>query len=242
MKRDLSLAYHYLQIAETYKSAHKYDLALDWAKRGVKAFPKRTDSRLREFLAEEYHRRKRHDEAMVLVWAEYTDSPTLQEYQNLKTHADRIGQWQTWREKALEHVRNRIAEAKNKTQKDRWGWSQKTDHSDLVRIFLWEKDVETAWREAQEGGCSNELWLELAAKRDKEHPKDALPIYQRQIEPALDRKNNGAYSDAIGFLRKVRVLMVGLGREVEFTAYVDKLRAAHKPKRNFIKLLDRERL
>ena len=51
-KRDLSLAYHYLEIAETYKSARQHDLALEWAELGVKAFPKRTDSRLREFLAE----------------------------------------------------------------------------------------------------------------------------------------------------------------------------------------------
>jgi len=241
-KRDLSSAYDYLQIAETYKSARKHDLALEWAERGVKAFPERTDSRLREFLAEEYHRRKRHDEAMVLVWTEYNESPTLENYQNLKMHADRIGQWQVWRERALETMRNRIAEAKNKTHKDRWGWFQKTDHSDLVRIFLWEKDVEAAWREAQAGGCSNDLWLELAAQRDKEHPEDALPIYQRQIEPTLDRKNNEAYAETISLLRKVHGLMVRLGREVEFTTYVNKLRAAHKPKRNFIKLLDRERL
>ncbi|HEY3302879.1 MAG TPA: SWIM zinc finger family protein [Candidatus Binatia bacterium] len=51
-KRDLSLAYDYLEIAETYKKAGKGDLSLEWAERGVKAFPNRTDSRLREFLAE----------------------------------------------------------------------------------------------------------------------------------------------------------------------------------------------
>ena len=241
-KRDLSLAYHYLQIAETYKSARQHDLALDWAERGVKAFPERTDSRLREFLAEEYHRRKRHDEAMSLIWAEFAESSSLEEYKKLKAHAQRIGQWQMWREKALAYMGNRIAEARNETKKDRWGWFQETDHSDLVRIFLWEKDLEAAWREAQEGGCSNDLWLELAAKRNKEHPEDALPIYQRQIEPTLDRKNNEAYAETVKLLRKVRGLMVRLGREVEFTTYVDQLRAAHKPKRNFIKLLDRERL
>jgi hypothetical protein len=59
---------------------------------------------------------------------------------------------------------------------------------------------ETAWREAQEGGCSNNLWTELAAKREKKHPEDALPIYQRQLEPVLDRKNNEAYKEALGFL------------------------------------------
>jgi len=241
MKRDLSLAYHYLQIAETYKSAHKYDLALDYAERGVKAFPKRTDSRLREFLAEEYHRRKRHDEAMSLIWAEFAESSSLEEYKKLKDHAQRIGQWAPWREKALDYLRNEIARAKDQCQGNRWPWYHKADHSELVRIFLWEKDVEAAWREGQEGGCSNDLWLELAAKRDKEHPEDALPIYQRQIEPTLGRKNNEAYAATINLLRKVRGLMVRLGREAEFTTYVNKLRAAHKPKRNFMKLLDQER-
>src|SRR5262245_50402490 len=78
--RDLSLAYHYLQIAEIYKNARKHDLAMEWAERGVKAFPERTDSRLRDFLAQEYHRRKRHDEAMALIWADFAESPILEEY------------------------------------------------------------------------------------------------------------------------------------------------------------------
>ena len=241
-KRDLSFAYNYLQIAETYKSARQHDLALEWAERGVKAFPQRTDSRLREFLAEEYHRRKRHDEAMALVWAEFTESPSLEQYRKLKAHAERIGQWEPWREKALDYLRSQIAGAKSERQKNRWPWHRKADHSELVRIFLWEKDVEAAWREAQGGGCSNDLWLELAAKREREHPEEALPIYQRQIEPTLDRKNNEAYREAIGLLRKVRELMVRLGREVEFTNYLDKVRAAHKPKRNFMKLLNHGRL
>jgi hypothetical protein len=101
--------------------------------------------------------------------------------------------------------------------------------------------AEAAWREAQAGGCSNDLWLELAAKCAKDHAEDALPIYQRQIEPTLDRKNNEAYAEAVGFLQKVRELMVRLGREIEFTSYLDKVRAAHKAKRNFMKLLDRTR-
>ena len=76
-KRDLSLPYSYLQIAETYRQAGQHDLALDWAERGLKAFPERPDSRLREFLAAEYHRRKRHDDAMALVWAAFTGRTDL---------------------------------------------------------------------------------------------------------------------------------------------------------------------
>lgn len=179
---------------------------------------------------------------MALIWAEFTESPSLEQYQKLKAHAERLRQWKPWREKALEHLRKHIAGAKHERQRDRWAWYREADHSDLVRIFLWEKDVEAAWREAQEGGCSNKLWLELAAKREKEHPKNALPIYQRQIEPTLNQKNNEAYRQAIGLLRKVGELMVRLGRKAEFTNYLDEVRAAHKPKRNFMKLLDRARL
>lgn len=233
-KRDLSSAYNYLQIAETYKSARKHDLALEWAERGAKAFPERTDSRLREFLAHEYHRRKRHAAAMMLMWAEFTESPELERYRVLKDHAERIGSWSVWREKAIAFIRESIADART----DRSNWSRRTDRSELVRILLWERKVDAAWREAMAGGCSNDLWLTLAAKRKKEHPEDALPIYQRLIEPTLNRKNNQAYREAIGLLRQIRDLMFRVGKEPDFARYLTSVRSGHKAKRNFVKLLD----
>ena len=238
-RRDLSSAYAYLQIAETYRQARKREQALEWAKRGVKAFPERTDSRLREFLAEEYHRRKRHDEAMALVWAELAESPRLAQYENLKKHADRIHRWPEWREKALASIRDVISTAKRDARKNQWAWSTRADHSELVSVFLWEKDTDAAWREAQEGGCSNDLWMELAAKREKNHPADTLAIYQRQIEPTLNQKNNEAYRETIGLLRKICALMERLGRSREFAQYLESVRTAHKPKRNFMKMLER---
>lgn len=60
-----------------------------------------------------------------------------------------------------------------------------------------------------------------------------------EIDPTLNRKNNEAYRDAIGLLRKVRGPMVRLGREAAFAVYLESVRAAHKPKRNFMRLLDR---
>jgi len=237
-QRDLSSAYAYLQIAETYAAARKHDLALEWAERGTKAFPKRTDARLREFLAREYHRRKRHDDAMALIWVEFTESPDLERYRVLKEHADRMGQWKAWRERAIALLRESIAAAKNDTRADRSIWSRTRDRSELVRIFLSERQVDAAWREAVEGGCSSELWMDLASKRQKEHPEDALPILQRQIEPTLNRKNNEAYRAAIGLLRQIRVLMGRVGSEADFTPYLESVRASHKAKRNFVKLLD----
>ena len=158
--RDLSNAYTFLQIAEIYREAKQADKALDWAERGIKAFPDRTDSRLCKFLADEYHRRKRHDEAMELIWKIFAERTSLESYQTLKKHADRIDQWPAWRGKALEFVRAEIEGEKKQIAQKRqaWGWTpHPPDHSLLVQIFLWEKDVEAAWREAQAGGCHGQL-------------------------------------------------------------------------------------
>lgn len=240
-KRDLSSAYSYLRIAEIYRDAGSHDAALGWAERGVKAFPTKTDHRLREFLAEEYHRRKRHDEAMALVWAEFTDVPHLEKYQNLKRHAGRAGRWPEWREKALACLREKTDKAKRDTRQVRWGWSAPANHSDLVKVFLWEKDVETAWQEAKAGDCSNDLWRQLAAAREKDHPEDVLPVYRQLIEPTVAVKNNDAYEEAVRLLRKVRELCLRLGRAAEFAQLLEAVRVAHKPKRNFMKLLDQEK-
>jgi hypothetical protein len=48
------------------------------AGRGLRAFPERTDRRLREVAVEEHHRAGRHDDAMRLVWAEFCERPFLE--------------------------------------------------------------------------------------------------------------------------------------------------------------------
>lgn len=67
ISRDLSSGYAYWRIAGIYRQAGLHDQALAWVEKGLRAFPKNTDSRLRDFAAEEYHRRKRHADAMKLA-------------------------------------------------------------------------------------------------------------------------------------------------------------------------------
>jgi uncharacterized Zn finger protein len=237
--RDLSSAYTFLQIAEIYRDGKQHDKALDWAERGFKAFPDRTDSRLCEFLADEYHCRKRHDEAMQLIWKIFTERTSLESYQTLNKHADRIRQWPAWRGKALEFIRVEIEDEKKQLAQKRqsWGWTPHTpDHSLLVQIFLWEKDVESAWREAQAGGCHGSWWMELARLREKQFPADVVPIYQKQVDTLINQKNNGSYAEAVKLLGKIRDLMTRLERADQFASYLATIRATHKPKRNFIKL------
>jgi len=236
LSRDLSAEYQFLQVAEEYKKAGRDDLAVQWAEKGVNAFPQRTDPRLREFLAREYHALGRRDDAMSLMWTAFVEDPRLEPYKELKSNADRSRTWTEWREKAFAHLRSTLEAAKSRPRKSRW--DQAVDSSSIVSILLWEKDVEGAWREAQAGGCSGVLWLTLAQLREKTHPAEVLPIYQRAIEPTLGRKDINAYREAVRTLRIVHRLMKVLRKEADFLVYLEQVRAAHRQKRNFMKLLD----
>ncbi len=238
--RDLSSQSKYYEIAKIYSENKKYDKALEWAERGLSDFPKdKLDYRLGEFLANEYHRRGRHDEAMQIVWKHFENNSDFSNYGNLKEHADKVkpaSTWQTWREKALNLIRQQIAERKNTKS---FGWSyHRADNSLLVTIFLHEKLLEEAWQEAVKGDCSEDLWLKLAKIREKEHPTDTLKIYKDRIEPKIKETNNQAYDQALIWIKEVKRLMSKLGRESEFKSYLVALRINYKIKRNFIKLLD----
>jgi uncharacterized Zn finger protein len=238
--KDLSSAFSYLEIAELYQEAKEADRALEWAEKGVQAFSEHTDARLREFLATEYHRRGRHEEAMQLIWQELTESPHLQQYKLLKAHAQIMGgvkAWKLWREKALSFMKEGIASAKSRAKKNR-SLDSNSDRSELVQIFLWEKNVDAAWGEAQEGGCREDLWLDLALKREADYPEDALAVYQTLVEPAIDRKNNESYRRAVSLVLRIRTLLARLNRREEWVRYVESLRATHRRKRNFIEMLE----
>jgi len=241
-RRDLSHAYSFLQIAEIYREAGQHDKALAWAEQGMKSFPQ-ADSRLVEFLAVEYHRRSRHDDAMTLIWNQFVEWPFLKNYQELKAHALIVRpdpDWPAWRDKALTHLRDVIEKEKQgeKTSKNHWNWARPADNSRLVEVFLWENRYDEAWQEACAGGCSSGLWLLVAAAREDKHPGDAVPIYQEMIAPILKQANNSAYEEAVKRLQKIRELMSRLDRVTEFEDYVEALRVEYKRKRNFIKLLD----
>ncbi|MHB8412077.1 MAG: DUF6880 family protein [Candidatus Acidiferrales bacterium] len=239
--RDLSEAISFLEIAQIYKAAGNDDAALEWAERGARAFPANTDGQLRKFLIDEYQRRKRHDEAIAIAWTSFREHAGLDSYQGLNHSALCAKQWPEWREKALALLREEIAAQRKQIPKNEWGPPTRADHSELVEIYLWEGDVETAWNEAKNGGCHDALWFRLAEAREKDHPEDAIAVYTKQLKLTLQYAQQSAYEEAVEILGKIRKLMVRIGKEPEFVSLVKSIRAQYKPRRNFMKLLDAER-
>jgi uncharacterized Zn finger protein len=238
--RDLSEAFSFLEIAEIHKSVGNDKAALEWAERGARAFPVHTDGRLRDFLIEEYHKQDRHDAAITIAWTSFREHSGLDAYQTLHHSALRAKQWPQWREKALLLLRENSAGKKKPGSGER-GALARSNHSELVEIYLWEGDIEAAWTEAKSGNCHSALWLRLAEARAKDYPEDAIAVYSEQLKPVFQWAQQSAYEEAVSILRKIRKLMMRIGKQAEFMSLVGSIRAQYKARRNFIKLLDGER-
>jgi tetratricopeptide (TPR) repeat protein len=239
--RDLSMPYDWLEVAEVYAGAGRHEEALNWAERGVAAFPDRPDPRLDEFLCEAYHRAGRHMEAVEVAWRRFQVRPELATYQRLADHATKAGAWSEWRPSAVAVLRERIeAGASSAAQRrpDRRPVIEPVGASHLVEVLLWEGDDEAAWQEAVAAGVPHRIWMRLANVRQDERPEDAIPIFQREVEQLIGTKNNRGYADAVSLMVHVRDLLASAGRPDDFGPYAAAVRTAHKPKRNLMKLLD----
>lgn len=236
LSHDLSSPYSFLSIAEVYAEAGRDDDAIEWAARGVEAFPENRDSRLVTFLAAARRRRGEHEQAAELMWSLYEAHPGLGYFEKLKPYAEEAGTWDDVRGRALEALRERIAAAQDGRHARGYGWSY-LDATELVRIRLWEEDVDAALADARKGGCRREVWLALAEALEETEPWEAMIIYREQVEPTIERKRKADYREATDMLAKVRVLMAHTGHGDEFPAYLEEVREKHRRKRNLTKLL-----
>lgn len=240
MAKDLSQPSRYWQIAKLYEEAGQTNQAITWAEQGLDAFRDQYFPRqLGDFLIAAYEQQSRYDDAIAIVWQEFTRSPSLLLYQKLQSQADKANNWSLWREKALAHVRQMAKSAKQPSYHR--GFAQ-TGSSLLVEIFLWEEDVDQAWQVAQSDGCSPRLWMQLADLRAADYPEDALSVYQPAIGPLINQTNNDAYHQAVDLIIKVKAVMTKLDRELDFEVFVDQLQKTYKRKRNFIQFLGQKGL
>jgi tetratricopeptide (TPR) repeat protein len=242
--RDLSIPYDWLRVAEVLRDAGRHAEALEWAERGNAAFPDEHDSRLDEFLCEEYHRAGRHADALALASDRFASRPELSTYQPLVLNAAKAGAWPERRAKAIAVLRRDIkarASSSRARGGSRWLALEPPGARNLVEILLWEDDPEAAWQEAVAAGVPHRTWMLLAEAREDAHPRDAIPIYQREVEHLIGTKNNRGYADAVKLMAHIKKLFSSAGAPEDFLRYAKSVRATHKPKRNLMKLFDTRR-
>jgi tetratricopeptide (TPR) repeat protein len=217
--RDLSQAHHYLQIATMVNNAGRTESALDWAERGLHAFPERPDNRLRDFLADLYMGVGRNEDALELIWIQMETQPNLEHYRKLCEWSTRFGMWPFQRERAMQRV---IAVTEQEARMiNRWRpVPAGPDQTLLVEIALWENDISAAWRYAQAGQVRREVLLALVLRLETVQQTAAIALYRRLLDSSLKEGGDWGYLDMANLLKNWADLMLKNARIDEAKSYL----------------------
>lgn len=227
----------YSRIVDVLTEAGRHSDALDWAERGIADPRQRVDESLVEFVATRYAEAGRDADVLTLRREQLQRTRSLAAYQALRAAAEAVDDWPDTRAWALDLLRP----AGNAASPALLTWHGNI----LVDVLLWEGETEAAWTAAHEHATTDSQWLRLAEARGTTHPQDAIPVYQRIIEKRAEARNNQSYAEAADLAVRVKDLYAKLDdpdASEQATAYLTRLRTAHKPKRNFIAELNQRGL
>lgn len=222
LSRDLSSPFRFCRIADELEKANREREALVWLERGIAAFAPAGDTQLRSRAVRAYLRDGQVDDAVALARRAFDAEPTARTYSELREATSHFSDAATIRKAALDRLR---------------GTTDVGGRSHAVRAQLEDADIEGAWRDAQEGGCSPDLWRRLADARRPDHPEDALSVYRRLLERTLEHSSAGAYEEAIDLLRVIRECLVPIGRSAEFDAELERIRNEQRRRPKLISML-----
>ncbi|CAJ3269384.1 SWIM zinc finger family protein [Burkholderia pseudomallei] len=235
--KDLSSPYRYLLVAELCAKHGRYDEGLSWAERGLAASDKQPDPRLLEFCIKEYLRRREYASADEYAWRRFEMRATAEAFAALMEVANATGKQAATRERALEHLWT-LVETQESTTKSKRDFWQTSTRSELVKLFLDEKDNEAAWTAFTGGSVTTDLWAQMAAVRAKTRPRDAIALYHRLLPVSVESgTRNARYEEAFGVVRAIKKLRSELNEDTQFADELESIRQTYRAKRNFIKLL-----
>lgn len=235
--KDLSTVRRFLQIASLCREHGRLDEGLAWAEKGIEASKKDVDSDLLTFCVDGYVSRREFDKADEYAWRRFVSYPGAAPFKDLMTAAKATGSYDRTRQRALDHMWAMVGE-EEAGKKTRGPWAA-TMRTELVQLFLDERDNEAAWHAFTGGPIAAQICQPMAAVRARTHPRDALVVYQRLLAGTVERGTSAAqYKDAFEIVKAIGKLWDKLGEHAQFKAELNAIRQTYRAKRKFIALLD----
>lgn len=230
---DLHSSYDYLEIAQALADAGRVDDAIDWARRGLDTHADRWHQtpKLRDWLAQILTDHGRSDETEGLYWDAFVRHPTLGGYRHLVDHATEPDDASS---KAIAYLEDRVGTP--------LGGGHLFPADVLIEILAHEGDHDCAWALYQQHGCTHDLAMRLAKRRESDHPLDAIDVYVLDVERHIDHKNKTGYRAAVRQLTHIRDLAEHAGRPDVAADIIEYVRTEHRLKRTLMALLDKARL
>ena len=223
---DLSRPHQFIRVAGAMVELGRDEEAVGWARRGIEQTTGWQTDQLYDIACAAHGRRGEQVEVLALRRAQHERTPTSASYRQLRTAAEAIHAW------PMESV------AARRVLRDR-------NPAGLVDALLDDGEDELAWQAAAAPAgleLGERARLRLAESRQKTHPAQALPVYWRLIDSALETADRRAYAAAVRLLKRARDA-AGAGGEVDaFDARFAALRERHRRRPSLIAMLDKAKL
>jgi hypothetical protein len=228
--RNLRLPDDYAEIAGMLADVGRADEAVAWCKRGLREHENRQHQLrpLRELLARLYRDRNELAAAIEVFWSAFAGFPSLEAYRRLMQEVDQLDDRDRLRARATDHLYRSLEHAPNER-------SAHDGASTIIEVALYEGEVDEAWRVAAERGCDQRLWMQLARAREREVPLDAIPIYEREVDTLIDKKNDAGYRAAVKLMTHIESLQARVDCPDAFVAYIEQVRNTHGRKTNLMR-------
>ena len=170
------------------------------------------DNRLREWLAEEYEKRKDFSKALDLYLEIWQSQPGLSNYKNVKRLANTLEKWPILERGLIESLEKR------------------QDYDLLTEIYLFEKNWSLAWDYADKIQRTrtwmsySDIRLKLAEVSEKDCPDRSAKVYYDYAEKLINRRGRNNYAEASSLLKKMLNIFIRTGLQEEGEELIMKVR------------------
>ncbi len=223
---DLSRPHQFIRVAEAMVELGRDEEAVAWARRGIEDTTGWQPDQLYDLACAAHGRRGEQVQALALRRAQHERTPTSSTYRQLRTAAEVIHAWTVESDAARRVLREH-------------------NPAGLVDALLDDGEDELAWQAASAPAgleLGERAWLRLAESRQKTHPAQALPVYWRLIDSALETTDRRAYAAAVRLLKQARDVAAAGGDVEAFEVRLLALRERHRRRPSLIAMLDKAKL
>jgi hypothetical protein len=219
---DLSAPHQFTRVAEAMVELGRPADALAWARRGIAETTGWQVAKLYDLAANLLTESADLGEVVVLRGEQHERMPSSSTYSKLQTAARATDSW----EREIVSARAVLATR---------------DPASFVDALLADGEPGEAWRTATSGNCelSSSQWQRLAEAREATEPAEAMVVYQRLADEALDHADKRAYQAAVRYLKAARRAAAAADRSPDFTQHVTALRERNRRRPSLIAMLDK---
>jgi uncharacterized Zn finger protein len=219
---DLSSPHHYQRVAEAMVELGRTDEALAWVRRGIAETSGWQVAKLYDLAAQLLVNAGKPDEVVDLRRHQHERMPSASTYAGLKRSAEAVGGWDA----EVGRARAVLAEA---------------NPIGYIEALLDDGEVDEAWETAvtADREIGSDVWLRLAEAREPTAPGDAMAVYLRFADDALERADKRAYRTAVRHLKAARRAATAADALPHFDGYLAALRERNRRRPSLIAMLDK---